>query len=112
MTKHMIVIGDSFCMSELKDNSVQLIVTSPPYFNVKDYETENIGSIDTYADYLKSLRQVFQECYRVLVSGRYICINISDINSNGTKYPIHAHCISILQRCRFKKPPARTQFSN
>lgn len=102
MTKHLVVIGDSFSMCELKDSSIQLIVTSPPYFNVKNYEIENIGSIDSYSLYLKSLRQIFQECYRVLEDGRYICVNISDVTSNKAKYPIPAHCISILQRCGFK----------
>lgn len=101
-TKHMVVIGDAYNMAELGDESVQLVVTSPPYFNVKDYGTENIGSIDNYASYLKSLRQVFEECYRVLANGRYACINISDIISGGRKYPLHAQGISILQRCGFK----------
>ncbi len=101
-TRHQIVIGDAFNMAELDDESIQLVVTSPPYFNVKDYGTENIGSIDSYAEYLRSLRQVFQECYRVLAKGRYACVNISDVHSGGKKYPIHAHCISILQRCGFK----------
>jgi len=100
--RHWIVIGDSFSMYELQDKSVQLIVTSPPYFNVKKYEVENIGSIDNYPIYLKSLRQIFQECYRVLADGRYICVNVSDVISNKKKYPIPAHCISILQRCGFK----------
>ncbi|MBI5046514.1 site-specific DNA-methyltransferase [Candidatus Micrarchaeota archaeon] len=101
-SKHMVVIGDAYNMAELDDESIQLVVTSPPYFNVKDYGTENIGSIDSYASYLKSLRQVFEECYRVLAKGRYACINISDIISDRRKYPLHAHCISILQRCGFK----------
>ena len=83
----MVVIGDAFKMDELDDEAVQMVVTSPPYFNVKDYGTENIGSIDSYASYLKSLRQVFEECYRVLAQGRYACINISDIISGGRKYP-------------------------
>lgn len=114
-TKHVIVIGDSYNMNELKKESVQLIVTSPPYFNVKNYGTENIGSIDNYANYLKSLRQVFQECFRVLAEGRYICVNISDVNSGGKKYHLHAHVMNLLQRIGFKyidniiwkKPSAR-----
>ena len=71
-TKHMVVIGDAFNMAELGNESIQLVVTSPPYFNVKDYGTENIGSIDNYARYLRSLSQVFEECYRVLASGKTI----------------------------------------
>ena len=46
-------------MAELKDDSVQLVVTSPPYFNVKDYGIDNIGSINEYEIYLRAMRQVF-----------------------------------------------------
>lgn len=102
MANHLVVIGDSFSMAELKNNSVQLIVTSPPYFNVKNYGIENVGSIDSYFCYLKSLRQIFEECYRVLEDGRYICINVSDVISGKGKYNIPAHCMSILQRAGFK----------
>lgn len=116
-TKHMVVIGDAYNMAELDNEAVQLVVTSPPYFNVKDYGTDNIGSINDYGAYLKSLRQVFQECYRVLAKGRYICVNISDVTSNKKKYAIPAHCMSILHRTGFKyidniiwkKPSARNR---
>lgn len=102
MAKHLVVIGDSRNMAEVKDNSVQLIVTSPPYFNVKDYGTENIGSINEYEVYLRAMRQVFSECYRVLENGRYICVNISDIISDGKKYPLPFHCIRLLQKAGFE----------
>ena len=88
-------------MKELKDNSVQLVVTSPPYFNVKDYGTENIGSLNDFEAYLKEIQQVFDECYRVLDQGRYICVNISDIISNKEKYPIPAHFVFALKRAGF-----------
>jgi DNA modification methylase len=89
-------------MTEVKDNSVQLIVTSPPYFNVKDYGIDNIGSINDYHTYLRAMRQVFSECYRVLEDGRYCCINVSDVISNERKYPIPCHYVSILQRVGFE----------
>ncbi len=75
--RHLVVIGDARNMAELKDDSVQLVVTSPPYFNVKDYGIDNIGSINEYEIYLRAVRQVFSECYRVLQEGRYICVNVS-----------------------------------
>ncbi|MBI5046977.1 site-specific DNA-methyltransferase [Candidatus Micrarchaeota archaeon] len=73
-----------------------------PYFNVKNYGTDNIGSINEYETYLRAMRQVFSECYRVLEEGRYICVNISDIISGESKYPIPYHFVGILQRAGFQ----------
>ena len=64
--ENFVIFGDSRKMWALADESVQLIVTSPPYFNVKDYGTDNIGSVDDYWDYLHEMKRVFEECYRVL----------------------------------------------
>ncbi|GHV35210.1 hypothetical protein FACS1894178_4270 [Bacteroidia bacterium] len=51
-TKHTIINGDSRQMSELNDKSVHLIITSPPYWQLKDYGTENqIGFNDSYESY-------------------------------------------------------------
>lgn len=102
MSEHLVVIGDARNMAEVKDNSVHLIVTSPPYFNVKDYGIDNIGSINEYKIYLRAMRQVFSECYRVLQEGRYICVNVSDIISDHRKYPIPYHYVGILQRAGFE----------
>ncbi len=88
-------------MAEVEDNSVQLVVTSPPYFNVKDYGLDNIGSINEYDIYLRAMRQVFSECYRVLEEGRYCCINVSDVISREKKYPIPCHYVGLLQRAGF-----------
>lgn len=101
MEKHLIVIGDSRRMKEVNDNSVNLIVTSPPYFNVKDYGVQNIGSTNDYFEYLKMMQSVFDECYRVLSPGRYICVNISDVISGQEKYPIPAQYVHLLQRAGF-----------
>lgn len=88
-------------MTEVPDSSVQLIVTSPPYFDVKDYGAENIGSLDDFNEYLQEMQSVFRECYRVLEKGRYICVNICDIISHECKYPIPAHYVLLLQRAGF-----------
>jgi len=101
-SKHLVVIGDSRNMGEVASNSVQLIVTSPPYFNVKDYGQDNIGSINDFCDYLKEMQAVFNECYRVLEKGRYICVNICDIISNERKYPIPANYVFLLQKAGFE----------
>ncbi|MFW6172631.1 MAG: DNA methyltransferase [Elusimicrobiota bacterium] len=67
-------------MREVNDKSVHLVVTSPPYWNLKDYGTENqIGFFDTYEVYLDNLFKVFSECHRVLHDGCKLCLNIADI---------------------------------
>ena len=76
-------------MSELPDESVQLVVTSPPYFNVKDYsldgkqifshstqKRDDIGSINNYETYIDRLLDVWQECDRVLKPNGKLCINV------------------------------------
>ncbi|VVC03112.1 Modification methylase MjaI [Candidatus Bilamarchaeum dharawalense] len=102
MSKTLVVIGDARNMVEVRDDSIQLIITSPPYFNVKDYGTDNIGSINDYRTYLMAMRQVFSECYRVVQEGRYICVNVSDITSEHKKYPIPCHLVGLLQRVGFE----------
>ncbi len=78
--KHTIIQGDSRQMSELKDKSVHLIVTSPPYWQLKDYGTDNqIGFNDSYENYINNLNLVWAECFRVLHEGCRLCVNIGNI---------------------------------
>ena len=66
-THHKIINGDCRKMSKIADKSVQLIVTSPPYWQLKDYGTEEqIGFNDNYESYINNLNLVWKECYRVL----------------------------------------------
>lgn len=69
-------------LNEIKENSIGLIVTSPPYWNKADYGSnyENLGNIDNYAKFFKEIRPVFEECYRVLMPGRKICIVTANVN--------------------------------
>jgi site-specific DNA-methyltransferase (adenine-specific) len=61
-TKHTIIQGDSRQMSELKDKSVHLIITSPPYWQLKDYGTDKqIGFNDSYESYINNLNLVWSE---------------------------------------------------
>ncbi len=75
-------------MAELPDNSVQLVVTSPPYFNIKDYsldgyqkskksekETGQIGDIKEYQKYIDEMLLVWKECERVLKPNGKLIIN-------------------------------------
>ena len=95
-------------MQELDDESVHLAVTSPPYWDIKDYGSENqIGydeSLDTYLDRLNS---VWKECYRVLKPGCRMAINIGDQyhrSTEGMPYhitPLNAHIVNnILETTR------------
>ena len=74
-------------MGELKDNSVQLILTSPPYGKIKDYGSrEQIGFYDTFEEYFLKLKQVWTECHRVLEPKCRMVINIGDQYLRTTKF--------------------------
>lgn len=85
MTFHKIIIGDSRKMIELDDESIHLMVTSPPYWNLKDYgNEEQIGKGDeSYHNYLNNLFDVFKECARVLIPDGKLAINIMPIFLSG-----------------------------
>ncbi len=86
-THHKIVIGDSRKMAELPDESVHLIITSPPYWQLKDYGSENqIGFHDSYEAYINNLNLVWKECFRVLQKGCRLCINIGDQFARSVYY--------------------------
>ena len=98
MTNHKIIFGDSRSLNKIKDKSVQLIITSPPYWQLKDYGTENqIGFNDSYEDYINNLNLVWSECYRVLSDDCRLCINIGDQFARSVYYG------------RYKVIPIRTE---
>ena len=76
-----IFVGDARNMEKIDDGSVALVVTSPPYFAGKEYETAlGEGSIPaTYADYLAMLEAVFEECVRKLEPGGRIAVNVANL---------------------------------
>lgn len=70
-------------MPELADASVHLVVTSPPYANLKRYvegNPEQLGHIDDYDEFLQNIERVLQECHRVLVPGGRVCAVLGDVN--------------------------------
>jgi site-specific DNA-methyltransferase (adenine-specific) len=84
---HKIFFGDSRSMSTIEDESVQLIITSPPYWQLKDYGTQNqIGFDDSYEEYIAGLNQVWSECFRVLSPGCRMCVNIGDQFARAAHY--------------------------
>lgn len=82
-----IILGDSRRMDELMDESVHLVVTSPPYWQLKDYGNgSQIGFNDSYEDYINNLNLVWKECYRVLHKGCRLCVNIGDQFARSVYY--------------------------
>ena len=74
-------------MAELNDRSMHLVITSPPYWQLKDYGTENqIGFHDSYESYINNLNLVWKECYRVLYEGCRLCVNIGDQFARSVYY--------------------------
>lgn len=74
-------------MTELSDNSVHLAITSPPYWQLKDYGTDNqIGFHDNYESYINNLNLVWKECFRTLHNGCRLCINIGDQFARAVYY--------------------------
>lgn len=97
-TVHKIINGDSRQMNLIKDKSVHLIITSPPYWQLKDYGTDNqIGFHESYESYINNLNLVWSECNRVLHDGCRLCINIGDQFARSVYYG------------RYKVIPIRTE---
>jgi DNA modification methylase len=97
-TNHKIIIGDSRWMKEIPDESVHLIITSPPYWQLKDYGNgKQIGFNDIYEEYINNLNLVWNESHRVLHKGCRLCINIGDQFARSVYYG------------RYKVIPIRTE---
>jgi len=75
-------------MSEIDDETIGLVVTSPPYFNAKDYggDLAYEFSHEHYGDYKRFLFNVFKECHRTMIEGRFCIINTSNIITMTSKY--------------------------
>ena len=88
MELNVIYFKDARRMVEVDDQSISLIVTSPPYWNIKDYSLDGyqqqlrhskiegqIGDIEDYEKYLQALTEVWKECERVLKPNGKLCVN-------------------------------------
>lgn len=105
-TTHQLHLGDARLLSDVPPESVHLIVTSPPYWTLKKYNSSahQLGQIDEYAVFLGELDRVWQRCFDVLVpGGRVVCV-VGDVclsrRKNGGRHtvvPLHA---AIQERCR------------
>ncbi|MBK7141871.1 MAG: site-specific DNA-methyltransferase [bacterium] len=87
-------------MSQVDDRAIHLVVTSPPYWQLKDYGSANqIGFDDSYEEYINNLNRVWMECHRVLHDGCRLCINIGDQFARSVYYG------------RYKVIPIRTEIT-
>ncbi len=86
-------------MLELQPQTVQLVVTSPPYYNLKRYGS--CEQVKSYAKYLRDIHTVFKEVKRVMMPGRFVAIIIGTaISSTGIR-PINADIITIMESLKF-----------
>lgn len=105
-TSHDLYLGDAREMSRLEPESVHLILTSPPYWTLKEYRhsAAQLGHIEDYEEFLEALDCVWEHCFRLLVpGGRLICV-VGDVclsrrenAGRHTVVPLHA---SIQEHCR------------
>jgi len=98
-TTHKLILGNCMSMQEISDNSVHLMVTSPPYFNAP-FDYKNL--FNSYGQYLGVLRNFARETFRVLQAGRIAVLNIDDMLIDGEKFPITADAIKIFQEVGFR----------
>jgi DNA modification methylase len=103
-----IIIGDSRRMPEVADGSVDLVVTSPPYWQIKDYGAAGqTGFGQSLHEYLKDLYHTWRECFRLLRPGCRLCLNIGDQFARTKVYgrykiiPLHAEFISQCEEIGF-----------
>jgi site-specific DNA-methyltransferase (adenine-specific) len=82
-------------MDELPDNSVHLMITSPPYNASKDYDQDL-----NLQEYLEMLRNVWQETFRVLVPGGRACVNVANLGRKPY-IPLHTYIIDLMMDSGF-----------
>ncbi|MCC6230697.1 MAG: site-specific DNA-methyltransferase [Phycisphaerales bacterium] len=109
-TEHTLAAGDARHLDWIPDRSVHLVVTSPPYFNLKKYNDhpDQLGDIDDYERFHDELDQVWRHCFRVLVPGGRLVVNVGDVcvarRENGGRhhvFPLHADIAVRARRIGF-----------
>jgi DNA modification methylase len=104
-TQHRLVCGDARDLSFIPDQSVHLVVTSPPYWTLKEYRDhpDQLGHVEDYEQFLTETNKVWQHCHRVLApGGRLVCV-VGDVclsrkeNGRHLVMPLHA---DIAVACR------------
>lgn len=104
-TKHVIVTGDARKMDEVAAGDAHLVVTSPPYWTLKEYNPhpDQLGAVADYREFLDQLDHVWRECFTRLVAGGRLCVNVGDVclprRKAGRHHVIPLHA-DITVRCR------------
>lgn len=104
-TQHRLVLGDARSMGSVEDESVHLVVTSPPYWTLKEYNRieGQLGHVTEYEEFLRELDKAWSESFRVLVKGGRLIVVVGDVCLSRRKhkrhqvFPLHA---DIQTRCR------------
>ena len=105
-TAHQLYCHDARNLGILADESVHLVVTSPPYWTLKEYRKSDgqLGQVENYDEFLAELDKVWRHCFRVLVPGGRLIVVVGDVclsrRKNGGRHtviPLHA---SIQEHCR------------
>ncbi|MCZ7581405.1 MAG: site-specific DNA-methyltransferase [Fimbriimonadaceae bacterium] len=108
-TTHKLVLGDARSFPYIPNESVHLVVTSPPYWNLKRYNEHpnQMGHVNDYEEFLSELDMVWRECYRVLVpGGRLVCV-VGDVCQSRRKFgkhsvvPLHADICVLCRKIGF-----------
>lgn len=100
-------LGDSRDLSFIEDESMSLVVTSPPYWNKANYgrRKANLGKIAGYKAFLSSITPVFEECFRVLQPGRKLCVVTANVNQHTDHglltFPLSADFGQVLREIGF-----------
>ena len=105
-THHLLNLGDARELSWIADESIHLMVTSPPYFNLKKYNEHpgQLGELNDHREFHDQLDRVWDRCYRILVPGGRLVCNVGDVciarrQNKGRHHvlPLHAD-ISVRAR--------------
>lgn len=109
-TWHKLYRGDARNLIALKDESVHLVVTSPPYWTLKKYPDNEgqLGRLENYSEFLAELKKVVSECYRTLIpGGRFICV-VGDVclprkvAKRHLVYPLHSDITALAREVGFE----------
>lgn len=104
-THHELILGDARDLGKVPDGSVQLVLTSPPYWTLKEYNDVpgQLGGVNDYDIFLEQLDRCWSECYRILVPSGRLVVVVGDVLLSRRKHkrhqviPLHA---DIQIRCR------------
>lgn len=100
-------LGDARDLSGIKDNTIGVAVTSPPYWNKADYGSgsANLGSLASYPSFIRALRPAFEEVFRVLAPGRKLCVVTANVNQHTEHglltFPLATDIVMLLREIGF-----------